>query len=168
MGTWKRIPHCWCLLAGVVGVAMLASLAPHVSRAGDAETMPARTPQRAYTSFQWALYTDGTLLLAPRDETYYYPAEHAGEGVIETRPVQIKVAFHRNIGGDSNRTAVNLRSVRSPREVQPERWVMEYRNSDGSWSPAETFHFHGMQFYALKTPGKFTHVKRENVRFRRR
>ena len=156
-----------CLAFAALSVALVGPQS--VARADtslDTSMAPA-TPQQPYSVFQWALYSEGELLLVPFGD-HYYPARRRDSGVIETHPVKLPIEFHHDFDGDGAPTAMSLTKVLSPFDVSPDGWVLERLGETGAWTPVASFRFHDMHFYALDTPGAFETVANDRIRFRRR
>ena len=119
-------------------------------------------PPPALSAFQWALASEGALLLAP-DGDALRPARRAGPGVIETLPPALPIAFH----GEEETRAAPLTAILSPLEIDPEGWVMEVRSGD-VWVAAEWWFFDQMRFHRRVAPGAYETPELSDLRFRAR
>ena len=143
-----------------------AGLAALLAAPAIAEDLPegalAADPPAPLTLFQWALVHADALMLVPH-EGYLYPAERAGEAVVETLPPALLVTRHH----DGAKMRVPVSAIHAPHEVTGGGWIME-RHDGEAWHPVAAMHFHGARFYGQDSPGPFEPLAPESVRFRAR
>jgi len=153
-----RVPASASWTAAIFALALTAAPA-------SAQSLEIKepTPPPPLTEFQWALQSEGGLLLVPVDGRLY-PAKRDGAGVIETMPLQLSIALHGAQEDEETPDAVALSDVRSPFEIAPHEWILQRRTEEG-WIAAASFHFYDGAFYALFEPGSFERVAPATYRF---
>lgn len=87
------------------------------------------------SEFQWALMSQGSLLLYQRD-SQLLPASAAGSGVLESIPLKIQIQRY----SDNQTITVPLATVLSPYQVTPREWQLEFQR-DGKWLIASSYQF---------------------------
>ena len=143
-------------------VAALGLASPLQAQTPKFEVLPDNAGSEGMSEFQWFIYNGGGLVLVPGENGSYLPARLAGDGIIETLPVKVKVELY----GTGKTASPALSSVLSPFEMVPEKWRLETRDGE-SWRRAPWFLFHDSKFYAL-TSGSFEPQEPGNIRFVKR
>ncbi len=136
--------------------------APSATAQGDLDLSGLRAltaPAAPLSLFQWALKTDGSLLLVPGEDGRLYPARRSEAGVIETLPIKIAVELYH----DGSTRTLPLADIRAPQEITATGWILERRDGE-SWRPLAAMHFHDTTFYGQDAPGPFEPYALEDIR----